>query len=435
MNGRPANLCYVANRGTRADEGSAGPGSRKDAPLHTPDHDGAQDLNPAQPEAYPRRVLVAVSGLSPQVVTETLYALAVSQNPPFIPTEIHLLTTAEGAERARLSLLHPKSGWFHRLRRDYGLPPIVFDETRIEIVPDEHGAPLSDVRTPADNVAAADAVTEAIRRLTEDPGCALHASIAGGRKTLGFYLGYALSLYGRSQDRLSHVLVAAPYESHPQFFYPTPDSDIIHTPAPDSRPYDTRDAEVTLAEIPFVRLRHGLDEALLSGQSRFSTAVAAAQRSLGPPKLLVDLSARRLLAGGIPVPLPPVQIAFYGWLARRVVAGAGPVVCPRDGVPEADYANAFLDEYRAVIGPMGDDERTASRLNEGMDKAFFEETKSRVNHSLRRCLGPAATPYLIQRFGPRRQWAHGLALAPAAVQWGAQVPASGGPWPATAVCT
>ena len=30
---------------------------------------------------------------------------------------------------------------------------------------------------------------------------------------MGFYLGYALSLYGRTQDRLSHVLVSSPYES------------------------------------------------------------------------------------------------------------------------------------------------------------------------------------------------------------------------------
>ena len=31
---------------------------------------------PQQPSAYPRRVLLAVIGLSPQIVTETIYALA-----------------------------------------------------------------------------------------------------------------------------------------------------------------------------------------------------------------------------------------------------------------------------------------------------------------------------------------------------------------------
>ena len=46
--------------------------------------------------------------------------------PRFVPTEIYLLTTAEGAERARLTLLGDEPGWFHWLRRDYSLPDIRF---------------------------------------------------------------------------------------------------------------------------------------------------------------------------------------------------------------------------------------------------------------------------------------------------------------------
>ena len=68
---------------------------------------------------YPRRILLAVTGLSPQIVTETLYALAVGQDTPWIPDEIHLITSCEGAERARLSLLDPAAGQFHALCRDY----------------------------------------------------------------------------------------------------------------------------------------------------------------------------------------------------------------------------------------------------------------------------------------------------------------------------
>ena len=82
----------------------------------------------ASSEAYRHRILLVVTGLSPQVVTETIYALAVGHNPPFVPTEVQLLTTAEGAERARLSLLSEDPGWFGRLCRDYGL--ICFDLSR-----------------------------------------------------------------------------------------------------------------------------------------------------------------------------------------------------------------------------------------------------------------------------------------------------------------
>lgn len=45
-------------------------------------------------------------------------------------------------------------------------------------------------------------------------------NLAGGRKSMGFYIGYALSLFGRGQDRMSHILVEEAFETHPEFFYP-----------------------------------------------------------------------------------------------------------------------------------------------------------------------------------------------------------------------
>jgi len=53
--------------------------------------------NRKEPHEHPRRILLMVTGRTPQVVTETLYALSVKRDPPFIPTEVHLVTTAEGA--------------------------------------------------------------------------------------------------------------------------------------------------------------------------------------------------------------------------------------------------------------------------------------------------------------------------------------------------
>ena len=371
-----------------------------------------------QPHDYSRRLLVAVTGLSPQIVTETLYALAVGQKPPFIPTEIRLITTEEGAERARLSLLHPESGWFHELRTDYDLPSIAFGPEHIHVLKDAAGEPLSDIRSPADNTRAADTITDVVRDLTRDDDTALHVSIAGGRKTMGFYLGYALSLYGREQDRLSHVLVNAPYESHPQFFYPTVRSQVIYTPHPHNRPYDTRDAEVTLADIPFVRLRSELPEDLLDGKVRFGDAVIAAQRTIGPPELVIDLPAKRLRAAGKVIVLGPVQLAFLAWLARRRKQGREWLECPSAGAPERDCAEAFLNEYRVIIGDMGDDERTAQRLREGMTNDFFSQTKSRLHQTLKKELGSRqAAPYLVSRTKSRLRRLYGLDIAPSAIRF------------------
>ena len=134
--------------------------------------------SPRAPHAYPRRVLLAVSGLSPQIVTETLYALAVADASPtsFVPTEVRLVTTREGAHRARLALLSDEPGWFHRLRREHGLPEIVFGEGQIHVLSDAAGAPLDDIRTPQDNLRCADAITDLVRDITADADCALHVS-------------------------------------------------------------------------------------------------------------------------------------------------------------------------------------------------------------------------------------------------------------------
>jgi hypothetical protein len=49
-----------------------------------------------------RKILLAGTGLSPQIVTETLHALAVGQDTPWVPDDIQLITRCEGAERAWL---------------------------------------------------------------------------------------------------------------------------------------------------------------------------------------------------------------------------------------------------------------------------------------------------------------------------------------------
>ena len=139
------------------------------------------------PQDHSRRLLVAVTGLSPQIVTETLYALAVEQEPPFLPTEIRLITTEEGAQRAELDLLHPQTGWFHRLRADYDLPPIAFGPDQIHVLEDAGGRPLSDIRSPDDNTCAADAITDLMCALTGDEDSALRVSITPkGARRSGF---------------------------------------------------------------------------------------------------------------------------------------------------------------------------------------------------------------------------------------------------------
>lgn len=357
--------------------------------------------DPNCPETYPRRVLLAVTGLSPQVVTETLYALSVKRTPPFIPTEIVLITTRTGAEHARLNLLSEEPGWFYRLRKDYGLPQIIFSEASIHTIPNAQGKPTDDIRTPEDNERAADYIAKVVRQLTADPECALHVSIAGGRKTMGYYLGYALSLYGRPQDRLSHVLVSPPFEGHPQFFYPSPKQRIIHTLDKQQSPLDCCQAEVMLAEIPFVSLRHGLPRALLEGEASFSQTVAAAKKAYAPPQLVIDLVQQTIYAAGEVIHLPPAELAFYSMFARHALAGEEPLPAPKKGVPDLAWAGRFLAEYQQIRGEMADLEATKRALRGGMDGDYFSQRKAKLHRAIKKALGAAAPPYLIDDGGGR----------------------------------
>ena len=354
------------------------------------------------PGVFPRRVLLAVSGLTPQIVTETLYALAADEFAPFVPTEVHLITSAEGAQRAELSLLSDDLGWFHKLCADYHLPGITFNRSHIHIMRDARGQPMNDIRTPADNQAAADFITAQVRAFTADSGCALHASIAGGRKTMGFYLGYALSLFGRPQDRLSHVLVSDPFESSYDFFYPTPYSRVLQTKG--GQLADTAMAQVTLAEIPFVSLRHGLPTALLAGQASFNETVAGARAALAPAQLTIDLPCQRILAGGLEIALPPAELALLAVFARQTVQGLEPLSAPTKGVPDPAWAKRYLREYRRVTGSLADIEATERALKDGMDGEYFSARKSKLERRLKTALGPAAEAYRIDDGGvrPRR---------------------------------
>lgn len=362
------------------------------------------------PAEFPRRILLCVTGLSPQIVTETLYALAHAQ-PAFLPTEIHLLTTAEGARLAKAALLHADGGQFHALLADHpvlGRP--AFSDAHIHVIAGPDGVPLADIRTPAENARAADAITALVAELTRDETAALHVSIAGGRKTMGFYLGYAFSLFARPQDRLSHVLVTPPFESHPEFFFPPAKPRRLATR--DGRHVDTADAVVTLAEIPVVRLRHGLPEALAQGRAGFIETVAALQASFAPPRLDIDLAARHATCGDRAVALTPALLAWLAFWAGAVRAGR-----PLRHWREIDPAE-FLKLYARVVGVDAEAfEAAQRRLRNGMEKEFFEQNNAKLEAAIKRALGPAAAPYLLAREGTRPNTRRGLTLPPEAIRF------------------
>lgn len=369
-----------------------------------------------------RRILLATVGLAPQVVTETLYALVCQEQPPFVPTEVHVITTADGFERTRLWLLDPSRAVLARFADEFGVPEVAFALTlaRIHVITGQDGASLSDISSNAANNATADFIARLVRELTSDPTSALHVSIAGGRKTMGFLLGSALSLYGRPQDRLSHVLIEPEaFEKHPDFFYPPRVPAVLRDLRDQNRPIDTRDARITLAEIPFVRLRHGLPQHLLDGNWTYSETVVRAQELVRPPQLVVDLKHRRLSCGGCKFTLTPVNFAFYAWLAeRRLALGADAGIHYRETDP-GEMLRAHIQQYE--IPTHVKDRLRAQLSGDEIPKDLIELRKNRVNEALTSALGQVDTAYHVTSVGriAGTQYERiGLSLDPSAIVFG-----------------
>ncbi|PJG82545.1 TIGR02584 family CRISPR-associated protein [Caviibacterium pharyngocola] len=264
-------------------------------------------------ENYKKRILLSVTGMSPAVVTETLYALVTEKG--FIPTEIRVITTLQGKNQLIKMLLGIEGGRKERkgaleefiedYGTQYGFSHIHFDESCIEVIEDKCGEKLSDIRSPEENELASDQIVKLVGKLCQDDDTALHVSIAGGRKTMGFFLGYALSLYGRKQDSLSHVLVSAEFENQPSFFYPKPYSHKIYNTK--GIEFDAKDGKVMLAEIPWVRLGLGVPDELLNNQISYSESVKNAQQILDVAtlKFLSPIERRAVLFGTKKIKLSP----------------------------------------------------------------------------------------------------------------------------------
>lgn len=334
----------------------------------------------------PRKILLAVSGMSPQIITETLYALIHEKN--WIPDEIRLITTLIGKRNAVQQLLEDEKHFF-RLLQDFGITQEVrFDEDCIIVIRDGRGQELPDLRTPEDNEAAANVISEQLRLLTSDPEegqpCTeLHVSLAGGRKTMGFYAGYALSLFGRPQDRLSHVLVSEHYESHPDFFYPTRSPRMIHTR--DDQELDTSKARVYLAEIPFVRLRNRLPETLLRGTHSFSDVVRLAREATEAVQLVLQPRNGQYSVNGRAGRLTSLQMALLAWVVERALAKKPPI----EPVVDGEYRPAGELLHVAERYWLDLNIRTTQTLREqGITQSWLEQNISKLNSALVAALGP-----------------------------------------------
>lgn len=311
----------------------------------------------------PDSVLLAVTGMSPAVLTETVWALA--QEPdPVIPSRIIVLTTVAGRDAIEARLFRPSPQFAGRTpwqalrdalrdaghsvegRLRFGTTP---DDVRVMTSVDPTtglSCELADIRTPSDNEAAADFLLDQVRGVVENPDTELIASVAGGRKTMGALLYACMTLAGRESDRLTHVLVDEPFEALPDFFFPAQGGGpLCHSKgtlhSPDA-------ARVVLADVPFVPLRNLFLKELGRPAGTFTRLMTrcrdAVRQTTGENlRLSIRESAPEIEVNGTRARLAPREHLLLLFLATRARNSEPPFPSHKEALPTL---NEFRSECR-----------------------------------------------------------------------------------------
>ena len=326
--------------------------------------------------SQPEIVLLAVTGMSPAILTETIWALA-HEDEPMIPHRVRVITTAQGRDRLQrlfepsdqLGGVTPWDALRSALEAE-GMDltgRLRFGQTGddVRVITATHSTTgrsheLEDLRAPSDNEAAADYILEQVRGVVENPDTLLIASLAGGRKTMGALLYACITLIGRETDRLTHVLVNEPFEAQPGFWFPCQPggplppsvgrgSEQQNLPRTPSEERDPQRAQVELADVPFVPLRNLFRRELGRTAGGFAALMASCGEQIRHQvghdlRLIVRRSRPELEVNGTRIRVSPREHLLVLFLAER--AKAGEVVLGAYG-EAIDLMNDFRKQLRA----------------------------------------------------------------------------------------
>ena len=372
-------------------------------------------------QTVPKHILISVVGLSPQVITETLYYYWCLASPLVPITEVFALTTLRG-KQALEEMLLGDNGKLKALCSDYNLPPIHFDPANIYLLKSADGQPLEDISSVVDNEALANQLFAFVRKLATLTDICLHVSIAGGRKTMGLYIGLAMQFYGRPGDTLSHVLVNPELENR-EFFYPPPNgADVVLS---DGRTIPADKIQLELAEIPLLLLGEKIPFLKEHTDAGYTELIEIAQREYNALQaispVIINTFARCLEIGEVSINLTPLELALYLFFAQRHLEGEAD---ERYSISRSDIRDGFLtDAIKEIVSqiPTRDFRLEGLKGWENDPIARFSQTRSNINRKIKEGLDESeSTHYQIQSWNPSSnhdEIYYGLALAKDRIQF------------------
>ncbi len=238
-------------------------------------------------------VLISVVGMSPAVVTETIWALH-TEEPAFVPDEVKLFTTRKAWENASKALLSRENGrsiW-DELQQKIGKEMIL----KKHIFEDLQGGELEDIVTDNDQELVADQLLKGVREYKnpQQEVCRVVASLAGGRKSMSALMYAVMSLAAEADDMITHVLADEQASACRNFFFPEQECQQLTAKINgQEQPFTAADVRLSLAAIPFVPLASLVKNSDFDASGSFSRLVEKTSRvvaKVGPAQTQIRIS-------------------------------------------------------------------------------------------------------------------------------------------------
>lgn len=264
-----------------------------------------------------KNILVCVSGLTPQIITETLFCLSVQKK--IMIYKLFIITTSRGRDVIL--------GLDKEMNESRNYPPLIKEIERMcskypkirkpefkhsnIVVASEPTIELHDIRNDDHNKIFPNKLCEFINKHSRDRNSILHCSISGGRKSMSVDMAFALSLFGRENDKLWHVLTHENNEFKGFF--------------PESK---KEEKDLVISEIPFVKLRSIIGRETKNDSFKkmnYTDIVNFTQKELKlafTDKLILDTGKNEITLGeNKPFRLEPAAMKLYKFIVDAKMNG------------------------------------------------------------------------------------------------------------------
>ncbi|MBF0145414.1 MAG: TIGR02584 family CRISPR-associated protein [Magnetococcales bacterium] len=315
------------------------------------------------------------------MISSALYVLMILEGKEVV--ELQVLTSPEGANAVDNVFFLGGENPLDRFCRDYAIARkrIVFSKEHVHILwPESRPGGLVEIPDP-------DSLFSLMAQWTSNQSEPLVACIAGGRKDMAVLLAQILGLLGRPEDRLTHLLTSKAFENLAEFFYPPPHPTVItvHRLGRGVEYLNTKDAQVTLVDIPLVRLRSLQDGETRTGRVPLETARVRTQQGISgiDPAVHARIPEGTLTWHEMETPLSPRELAVWLFFAQSRKEGRGKEgwIAART-FDEPEIVAALTECYRLVGGTTADNERGGFVPRTKGGNVDYNELKLKMTHSI-----------------------------------------------------